>query len=178
MFLIVKTNAYEHFIAAFQRLISERERGTQRKLAKFLNMSPENVNHVLRQRKRASQELQEAIARFFVLTYDEMLSFGRKISESRTQRRVLPFQDELDRYPEVSKERYLFIYRKACEQLGGEDLYFAVKRAIESFQGEFQAYSKGKLDDFTLFHSGKEKISSIQSCILEVFETWSKPSVD
>ena len=178
MLFLVKTNAYEHFIAAFQRLISERERGTQRKLAGFLSMSPENVNHVLRQRKRASQEVQEAVAQFFGLTYDEMLSFGRNITESKAQRRVLPFQDELDRCPEVSKERYLLIYRKACEQVGAEDLFPVVKRAIESLQGEYQAYSKGRLDDFTLFHSGKEKISFIQSCILEAFETWSKRDAD
>ncbi len=171
MFSYMGANAYDHFMAAFEKLLAEHGRGTQRRIAKSLDKSPVHINDVLKGRRRASQELQEGIAKFFGLTYEEMLTRGRRIVENRTASggRRLPFQDELGKYAEKSHERYIAIYRKICEELDAPEMTTVIERKSRGMQGEFKSYEKGEIDDYDLFHQGKERLARILEYIIKEF---------
>lgn len=165
----MNTTAYEHFLAAFERLLAEKGRGAQRRIAEAINKTPMRLNDILKGRSRASQSVQEAIARFFGLTYDEMLALGRGIVESRATRRSLPFHEELDRHREGTRERYLLIYEKICQQLGLPEMYPFISRIVDAAPVEFHAYQAAEVDDYEVFHSGKGRVTRIQNCALKEF---------
>jgi hypothetical protein len=164
------SNAYDHFIAAFERLVSDKGRGVQRRLAEALGIGPVHVNDVLKRRKRASQNLQERIGQFFGLGFEEMLALGRRIIEAESGLgRKLPFAEELSALEKGSMERYLHIYRKACEEAGLPELSHIMSRALNPGSREYEEFRSAKLDDYELFHRAKEKISRVARLISALF---------
>jgi hypothetical protein len=166
---VMGATAYEHFMAAFDQLVSQGGKGTQRRIATSSGKSPVQINDVLKRRKRAPQDLQEEIAKYFGMAYEEMLALGRKICDGKI-RELLPFQAELERLPERSKDRYLFIYRKVCELLDVAWLYDGALYAIEAAPDEFKAYRQQEIDDLGVFRRGQERIARIRDYLVREFQ--------
>jgi len=99
----------KQFHAALTRLLSEEGRGAQTRLANEQQIDRGYLNAIVKQRKLGSDKIRERIADHFKMTFEEMLSLGRRIlsgedlSELKRSKmaEVLPSASHLD---EQSKE--------------------------------------------------------------------------
>lgn len=67
------TSAHDVWHQAFLALLGDEGRGAQARVARATGMTDCHINDVVKGRRRASQDLQEAIAKAFGLTFIEML---------------------------------------------------------------------------------------------------------
>jgi transcriptional regulator with XRE-family HTH domain len=71
------------FVAALQKRLKEQGRGSKKKLAANVGVSPNHLSDILGQRKNASQKLKERIADALNMSFEDMLVLGRRIVEGR-----------------------------------------------------------------------------------------------
>ena len=69
----------KQFHAALTRLLSEEGRGAQTRLANEQQIDRGYLNAIVKQRKLGSDKIRERIADHFKMTFEEMLSLGRRI---------------------------------------------------------------------------------------------------
>lgn len=73
----------ECFVAALQKRLKEQGRGSKKKLAADVDVSPNHLSDILGQRKNAGQKLKERIADALNMSFEDMLMLGRRIVEGR-----------------------------------------------------------------------------------------------
>lgn len=69
------------FVAALQKRLKEQGRGSKKKLAADVGVSPNHLSDILAGRKNAGQKLKERIAVTFDISFEDMLVLGRRIAE-------------------------------------------------------------------------------------------------
>ena len=67
------------FMAALKYLLEQQKRGAQVRLAEALEITPKYVNDIVKGRRTPGQDLQEKIAAFYGIRYEDFISFGRHI---------------------------------------------------------------------------------------------------
>jgi transcriptional regulator with XRE-family HTH domain len=160
----MKQTSYKHFLAAFRTLIKEKGWGAQRRLAEFTGKTPVHISDVLGERKRASQELQESIAGFFGLAYEDMLARGRDILVAQgtepEPKPSLPFWPKLERLPSWSEARATVIYEEVANALGLLDLSIytgSTSRQGHAFEG-WNLYLAHEIDEEGLYEVAKVEL--------------------
>lgn len=95
--------APEQFRAALNHLLKQEGRGAQTRLADQFSIDRGYLNAIVRGRKSGSEKKRAVIASHFNMTYEDMLSLGRRILEgdeenltfSENKEKVGDFQDQL-----------------------------------------------------------------------------------
>lgn len=67
------------FVAALKEKLKEQGRGSKKKLAARVSVSPNHLSDILAQRKNAGQKLKERIAHTLTISFEDMLVLGRRI---------------------------------------------------------------------------------------------------
>jgi len=89
---------------------------TQAELARRVGLTPRCINDILKGRRRGREETKERIARAFGMSYDEFLSYGRKIIETIPE--PFPGFEEVMRLP--ASERFFRVFELAAAHCGFE----------------------------------------------------------
>lgn len=71
------------FVAALKKRLKEQGRGSKKKLASGVAVSPNHLSDILAGRKNAGQKLKERIADALTMSFEDMLVLGRHIVEGR-----------------------------------------------------------------------------------------------
>jgi hypothetical protein len=145
----MKKTAYECFVDGFRYLL-EKRRVTQAGLARTIEKTTVHINDVLAGRKKASSELQEAIADFFDQPLEEIIRMGRQLSEGEQSPFI--FHYEASKLPAKSVSRAALIYRKAAESMGLQKSMLFSEHALKHAQMPgWEEYLKGKMGDEELY---------------------------
>jgi hypothetical protein len=86
----------KQFHAALIHLLSEKGRGAQTHLAKDQKIDRGHLNAIIKQRRPGSDKIREKIADHFNLSFEEMLSLGRRILSGE-----IVSTSEINRTPDV-----------------------------------------------------------------------------
>ncbi len=78
------------FVAALQKRLKEQGRGSKKKLAADVSISPNHLSDILAGRKNAGQKLKERIAERLEMSFEDMLVLGRQIAEGQSEAAALP----------------------------------------------------------------------------------------
>ena len=73
------------FVAALQKRLKEQGRGSKKKLAADVSISPNHLSDILAGRKNAGQKLKERIAERLEMSFEDMLALGRHITEGQAE---------------------------------------------------------------------------------------------
>lgn len=73
------------FVAALQKKLKEQGRGSKKKLAADVAISPNHLSDILAGRKNAGQKLKERIAERLKMSFEDMLALGRHITEGQAE---------------------------------------------------------------------------------------------
>lgn len=93
------------FVAALQKRLKEQGRGSKKKLAADVSISPNHLSDILAGRKNAGQKLKERIAERLEMSFEDMLASGRRITEGQAEELTLP--EESDGKSESACEKLL-----------------------------------------------------------------------
>lgn len=107
-----KGNRYARWITALAWIMDEKKQRTQVSLAQEVGVRKESMNAIIRQRKPASQALQDAITAALGYSYEDMLTLGQWILDGKDPEEFMPergtvkpfTQDELERAAERGYE--------------------------------------------------------------------------
>ncbi|MBA3008488.1 MAG: hypothetical protein KJ900_17410 [Proteobacteria bacterium] len=78
-YFVMTQSVAKQFHAALTHLLSEEGRGAQTRLASEQQIDRGYLNAIVKQRKLGSDKIRERIADHFKMTFEEMLSLGRRI---------------------------------------------------------------------------------------------------
>lgn len=131
--------AYENFLSFFRSLHSGEKgkvKGCQKNLAIKLKISPQHLNDILGGRKKASQNLQEAIAAHYGMPLHEFLAFGKQCEPHQDKEAQAEYGPPINE----KEERIQGLLRLAREILEEDGLQYASALAsnILSFHGAIE----------------------------------------
>jgi len=108
----MNTKIYDKWLNSFKKLIATQGRGAQSRLAEKVGKTVKHISDIKVERKRASLELQEEIAKALGYTYQELIALNDPVIEKE------PFSqyNEVMRLP--LEERAWAIARVAAETYG------------------------------------------------------------
>ena len=147
------------FIAALERLL--KERGVkQTELARKLEISKQHLHNILKGRRCGSDEVREKIARFFGLTFEEMLSLGAEtIMEEKKQHQPQPFL----RYYEIialpKEKRFDAIVEVAQQQTACPFVVF--DPALR------EKYARGEISEQEVYEAVKRHMETIRDAVVK-----------
>jgi hypothetical protein len=155
--------AYDHFLAAFRALVDTEGWGVQARLARSVERTPRHINGIYKGKMRAGLDLQESIAAFFGLNYEEILARGREILTSpskaaRKDEKPVPFQDKLDAVGHNNKRAARLIADEAARAVG----YFAFMTALIDSVGIYppgwQEYLNDEISAYDFWEETKQYV--------------------
>ena len=78
------------FVAALQKRLREQGRGSKKKLAADVSISPNHLSDIQKKKKNGGQKLKERIAERLEMSFEDMLALGRHITEGQAEEQALP----------------------------------------------------------------------------------------
>jgi predicted transcriptional regulator len=164
-------DAYECFLKAFKVLTEREGWGIQVRLAEELVITPRHINDILKERKRASLELQDRIARFFGMPYEEMLAMGRVMAESESGLPYFPYAEKVAPLPAHSIARAALIYQLAGEEVNLVGLRWFTEQAIEHLHPPgVDDYLAGRIGDRELYEEARKEVGRVETLVREHLE--------
>lgn len=137
--------AYDQFLAAFRALVDAEGWGVQARLARSVGKTPRHINGIYKGKMGASLDLQESIAAFFGLSYEEILARGREILTSRSKparrdEKPVPFQDKLDMVGHNNKLAARLIADEAAKAAGYPNFMSAIIDSVGIYPPGWEEY--------------------------------------
>ncbi len=162
----MKTGAHDQFLAAFRALVDSAGWGAQARLARALDKTPRHINDIYKGRTGASLQLQEKIADFFGLSYEEMLRKGRELLEGIDTGKTFPYAGKVEHLSANSEARAALIYELTAADHGLTGLHWFTETAIKHARPPgVDAYLNKEIDDAGLYEEAEKEIQRMVTSI-------------
>ncbi|HOV88040.1 MAG TPA: hypothetical protein PLM79_16915 [Syntrophobacteraceae bacterium] len=157
------TKAYDRFLAAFRALVDSEGWGVQARLARSVGKTARHINGIYKGKMGASLDLQENIAAFFGMSYEDILARGREIlaSQSRPARRdekPVPFQDKLDAVGRNNKLAARLIADEAARAVGYPNFMAAIIDSVGIYPPGWKEYLADEISAYDFWEETKQHV--------------------
>jgi len=155
--------AYDHFLAGFRALVDTEGWGVQARLARSVERTPRHINGIYKGKARAGLDLQESIATFFGLSYEEILAKGREIltappKPARRDEKPVPFQDKLDAVGHNNKRAARLIADEAARAVGYVHFMSAIIDSVGIYPPGWKEYLNDDISAYEFWEETKQYV--------------------